>query len=71
MINDDRLRADQYQEQGCLPYDTTLFSASSCSTVFDLNGNIVGLHMQGYTLKFDEKRKVSLMEFGVQLVQYV
>ena len=66
MTNDDRLRADQYQEQGCLPYDTTLFSGSSGSPVFDLNGNIVAMHMQGYTLKIDEKHKVSLMEFGVQ-----
>ena len=66
MTNDDRLRANQYQEKGCLSYDTTLFSGSSGSPVFDLNGNIVAMHLQGYTLKIDERRKVSLMEFGVQ-----
>ena len=66
MTNDYLLQANQYQEQGCLPYDTTLFSGSSGSPVFDLNGNIVAMHTQGYTLDIDERRKCSLMEFGVQ-----
>ena len=65
MTSDDRLRASQYQKQGCLPYDTTLFSGSSGSPVFDLNGNIVAMHLQGYTLDV-EGGKRSLMEFGVQ-----
>ena len=66
MTNDDRLRVNQYQDQGCLPYDTTLFSGSSGSPVFDLNGNIVAMHTQGYTLTIDKRRKCSFMEFGVQ-----
>ena len=66
MTSDDRLRANRYEEQGCLPYDTTLFSGSSGSPVFYLNGNIVAMHTQGYTPKIDERCKCSLMEFGVQ-----
>ncbi len=65
MTNEDRLRANSYQEQGCLPYDTTLFSGASGSPVFDVNGNIVAMHTQGYTLNV-QGRKFSLMEFGVQ-----
>ena len=49
----------------CLPYDTSLFSGASGSPVFDLNGNIVAMHTQGYTLEV-QGRKCSLMEFGVQ-----
>ena len=48
-----------------LPYDTTLFSGASGSPVFDLNGNIVAMHTQGYKLNV-QGRKYSLMEFGVQ-----
>jgi V8-like Glu-specific endopeptidase len=66
MTNDDLLRsANRYQEQGCLPYDTTLFSGASGSPVFDLNGNIVAMHTHGYRLDV-EGEKYSLMEFGVQ-----
>ncbi|CAB4038018.1 Hypothetical predicted protein [Paramuricea clavata] len=67
MTNDDKLRTsvNKYQKQRCLPYDTTLFSGASGSPVFDLNGNIVAMHTQGYTLHIDG-RKWSLMEFGVQ-----
>ena len=65
MTNDDLLRANSYQEQGCLPYDTTLFSGASGSPVFDMNGNIVAMHTQGYTLNV-QGRECSLMEFGVQ-----
>ncbi len=65
MTNEDRMRAECYQEQGCLPYDTTLFSGASGSPVFDMNGNIVAMHTQGYTLNV-QGAKCSLMEFGVQ-----
>ncbi len=54
---------ERYQER--LPYDTTLFSGASGSPVFDLNGNIVAMHTQGYTLDV-QGGKCSLMEFGVQ-----
>ena len=70
--------------QGCLSYDSTFFSGASGSPVFEMNGNIVAIHTQGYTLEKDvcnqlgnvanqeyeniptQKRKYSLMEFGVQ-----
>ena len=68
MTNNDLLRNSQsrkFQEQGCLPYDTSLFSGASGSPVFNLNGNIVAMHTQGYTLDIGEE-KWSLMEFGVQ-----
>ena len=73
MTNDDLLRArarmhescEKYQNQGCLPYDTSLFSGASGSPVFDVNGNIIAMHTQGYTLEAQEGN-VSLMEFGVQ-----
>ena len=61
MTNNDLLRHNQV----CLPYDTTLFSGASGSPVFDLNGNIVAMHTQGYPLD-DGKKTCSLMEFGVQ-----
>ena len=50
----------------CLPYDTSFFSGASGSPVFDVNGNIVAMHTQGYTLNVDDGQ-CSLMEFGVQL----
>ena len=66
MTNDQLLRsAERYRAQGCLSYDTSLFSGASGSPVFDLNGNIVAMHTQGYTLDVNG-RKCSLMEFGVQ-----
>ncbi|CAB4007915.1 tetratricopeptide repeat, partial [Paramuricea clavata] len=51
--------------KGCLPHDTSLFTGASGSPVFDLNGNIVALHTQGYTLNVEDGQ-CSLMEFGVQ-----
>ena len=54
---------ERYQQR--FPYDTTLFSGASGSPVFDLNGNIVAMHAQGYTLNV-QGGKCSLMEFGVQ-----
>ena len=66
MTSDDRLQVNRYEELGYLRYDTTLFSGSSGSPVFDLNGNIVAMHTEGYTLNIDDKRICSLMEFGVQ-----
>ena len=65
MTNEHLLLADKYQQQGCLAYDTTLFSGTSGSPVFDLNGNIVAMHTQGYPLIVEEN-KCSLMEFGIQ-----
>ena len=56
--------AEKYKD--CLPYDTSLFTGASGSPVFDLNGNIVAIHTQGYTLNV-EGGKCSLMEFGVTL----
>ncbi|CAB4032037.1 Hypothetical predicted protein [Paramuricea clavata] len=67
LTNNDLLRSQshKFQEQGCLPYDTSLFSGASGSPVFNLNGNIVAMHTQGYILNTGEE-KWSLMEFGVQ-----
>ena len=62
MTNDDLLR--KYQDR--LPYDTSLFYGSSGSPVFDVNGNIVAMHTQGYTLDVQGRKCCSLMEFGVQ-----
>ena len=63
MANEDLLRSAQRNER--LPYDTSLFSGASGSPVFDLSGDIVAMHTQGYTLDV-EAGKCSLMEFGVQ-----
>ncbi len=64
MTSAERLEADKNYEK-CLPYDTTLFCGASGSPVFDLDGNIVAMHTQGYTLNVPGG-KCSLMEFGVQ-----
>ena len=37
--------------QGSLSYDTTFFGGSSGSPVFEMNGYIVAMHTQGYTLE--------------------
>ena len=64
MTNAQKLAyAEKYKE--CLPYDTSLFSCASGYLVFNMNGNIVAMHMQGFTLDV-EGGKRSLMEFGVQ-----
>ena len=63
MAHEDLLQSAERNER--LPYDTSLFAGASGSPVFDLNGNIVAMHTQGYTLDFGEG-KCSLMEFGVQ-----
>ena len=66
MIRDYLLQSENtHEEEGCLQYDTSLFSGASGSPVFDLNGNIVAMHTQGYLLKV-ERGQCSLMEFGVQ-----
>ncbi|CAB4015268.1 Hypothetical predicted protein [Paramuricea clavata] len=63
MTNDQLLRsAEKYKD--CLPYDTMLFTGASGSPVFNLNGDIVAMHTQGYTLNV-EGGQCSLMEFGV------
>ena len=56
----------QLNEDENTSYDTTLFYGSSGSPVFDLSGNIIAMHTQGYTLDIGEGNEVSLMEFGVQ-----
>jgi V8-like Glu-specific endopeptidase len=40
--------------QSLLPYDTSLFSGASGSPVFEMNGNIVAMHTQGYLLTRNE-----------------
>ena len=40
--------------QGCLSYDSTFFSGASGSPVIQMNGNIVAMHTQGYTLEVKE-----------------
>ncbi|CAB3981326.1 Hypothetical predicted protein [Paramuricea clavata] len=63
MTNDRLLRSgEKYKD--CVPYETSLFTGASGSPVFDLNGNIVAMHTQGYTLN-TESGQCSLMEFGV------
>ncbi|CAB4014620.1 Hypothetical predicted protein, partial [Paramuricea clavata] len=64
MTNEHLLRSSE-KYKDCLPYDTSFFSGAGGSPVFDLNGNIVAMHTQGYTLNV-EGGQCSLMEFGVQ-----
>ena len=64
MTSGDLLHHNE-EYRNCLPYDTSLFSGASGSPVFDLNGNIIAMHTQGYTLKV-AGGKCSLMQFGVQ-----
>ena len=54
------------RDESFLPYDTSLFSGTSGSPVFDLNGEIVAMHTQRYTLGVDGGKQYSLMDFGVQ-----
>ena len=65
MTNERLLQVNKYEEQRCLAYDTTLFCGTSGSPVFDLNGNIVAMHTQGYPLNIGED-EYSMMEFGIQ-----
>ena len=65
MTNTELLGATKRYKE-CLPYDTSLFCDASGSPVFDLNGNIVAMHAQGYVLPTLEGRRCSLMEFGLQ-----
>ncbi len=46
-------RTENYQD--CLPYDTSFFSGASGSPVFEMNGNIVAMHTQGYHLDRHEE----------------
>ncbi len=43
------------KHQGYLPYDSSLFSGASGSPVFEMNGNIVAMHTQGYHLDRNEE----------------
>ena len=58
-----QVMSEEYQER--VPYDTTLFRGSSGSPAFDMNGHIIALHTQGFTLEIQGKT-YSLMEFGVR-----
>ena len=50
MTNSELLhKTEDYQ--GSLSYDTTFFAGASGSPIFDINGYIVAMHAQGYTLK--------------------
>ena len=63
LANERLLQSTERKER--LPYDTSLFSGASGSPVFDLNGNIVAIHTQGYVLDV-KGGNFSLMEFGIQ-----
>ena len=65
MANEDFLQSRE-RDESFLPYDTSLFSGASCSLVFDLNGKIVAMHTQRYTLGVDGGKQYSLMDFGVR-----
>ena len=65
MANEDFLQSRE-RDESFLPYDTSLFSGTSGSPVFDLNGKIVAMHTQRYTLGVDGGKQYSLMDFGVQ-----
>ena len=50
MTNSELLhKTEDYQ--GSLSYDTTFFAGASGSPIFDINGYIVAMHAQGYTLE--------------------
>ena len=50
MTNSELLdKTENYQ--GSLSYDTTFFAGASGSPIFDINGYIVAMHAQGYTLE--------------------
>ena len=65
MANEECLQSRE-RDESFLPYDTSLFSGTSGSPVFDLNGKIVAMHTQRYTLGVDGGKQYSLMDFGVQ-----
>ena len=65
MASEDFLQS-RGRDKSFLPYDTSLFSGTSGSPVFDLNGEIVAMHTQRYALEGDGGKHYSLMEFGVQ-----
>ena len=53
------------KHKDCLAYNTSLFTGTSGSPVFYLNGNTVAIHSHGYILDV-QGRHYSLMKFGVK-----
>jgi hypothetical protein len=49
-----QLLRNNIKYRGCLAYDTSFFSGASGSPVFEMNGNIVAMHTQGYPLERNE-----------------
>ena len=54
MTNAQLLHATE-RHQDCLSYDTSLFSGTSGSPVFEMNGHIVAMHTQAYLLDRNEE----------------
>ena len=49
-----KLLCNDIKYRDCLAYDTSFFSGASGSPVFEMNGNIVAMHTQGYLLERNE-----------------
>ena len=63
MVSENFLQSRE-RDESFLPYDTSLFPGTSGSPVFDLNGELVAIHTQRYTLRVDGGKQYSLMGFN-------